>query len=89
MAKDPRNVVERFYLHGCVGTVSIKAEAIRSVRQRTFPTAVVVNTDAGDFVLDAGRDGGIYIKLLRIIANCVEYAAAADEVAAEAETRIA
>jgi hypothetical protein len=88
MESDPRDRVIRLNLLGCVGTVSIKQGELHSVSEYHYPVRIEVRTKTCGCFSANDDNEGLYVRLLRIIAECHEYAAAADEVAAQSEARI-
>jgi hypothetical protein len=88
MENDPRNKIIKLPLLGCVGTVSIRQGELHIVTEYHYPPRVEIATHtAGRFNLNDTNEG-LFVKLLRIIADCSEYQRAADEVAAQTEARI-
>ena len=88
MENDPRDKNVSLLLLGANGEVRINQGELHSVSEYHYPPRVELRTKTcGTFNLNETK-GGLYPMLLRIIAECHEYGAAADEVAAQTEARI-
>jgi hypothetical protein len=86
LPRDPRDKLVKYKLLGRVGYVQIKAGEVKSVVRNHYPTCLYITTSAGNFQAEEGHS--LYPDTLRMIAECAEYQAAADEVAAQTEARI-
>ena len=73
-------------LVGEVGWITIERGQLQTVERLSYPPALRVATGVGSFRIE--DKPGLYTELLRIMANCAEYADAENELDATTEARI-